>query len=409
MEKVVPIEKLQYEFTLIPVLHYEVAMNQLQPDKQVCLIGVKHPLRNRVIIHPFSGFPLQLKKKSYNAMRERAETVIRFLNFVIENNHKYKLKTFSDLNIEQGMAYLDSLVEKGVTEKYRNSEDNNLTKFYNYLAEKELLNFITTADFTWILTKKGDYLATLFPDARSTAKKNPRPLHNIKIDLLPFFLELAMMVVPRIVLGVYFQFMGGLRRSEVCNVIRAGVSPSGSYGEFGMNLWLGNTFQREDLRNRNATSVKKPRTQAIEVFSDYLPRLYKTHLENYLPTDGSGALFSNNKGQALTSRMYTYYFNKLKKAFIKELKSYKDTNLSAYALVLKTMKWGTHIGRGIFSNVMAEVTQDQVLLMLKRGDARPESSEAYMEDTEYRKKQSRDHLDNMYKKGVKKLKDTEEI
>jgi len=406
MDNIVAINKLNYKFIIKPTFHTKITRsgNELE---QLCLIGVKDNFRNRLLIHHFSEFVLKLKKRSYSSMKNRAETIVRFLNFVLENNHKYKITTFADLNKSHGTDYINNLVRNERSLSYVNTEDNNLTKFYYFLADKELLNSISTTEFKFIFNKnpqaKAGSLDTFFPDTENpSSKKTKRPLHTLQAELLVLFLELAKKFIPRNALGVYFQVMGGLRPSEVCNCTRTGISLYGQFGEFGMNV----TLQTQNFRarpSRVATSVKKPRVQSIEVFNDYLPNLFQTHIKNYLPTDGTLALFSNNSGQAITLQTYCRNFGKLKKEFIKTLASSSDPKLQAYAITLQSIKWGAHIGRGIFSNIMSEVTQSPIITKLKRGDKNIKSQECYMENTPTRKQQHSTAMDRMYEDGEKVL------
>lgn len=406
MDTVIAINKLKYKFVIKPTFHTKITRsgNELE---QLCLIGVIDTVRNRLLIHPFSEFVLQLKKKSYSTMKNRAETIVRFLNFLLENNYKYKLTTLADLHKTHGTDYLNHLVRNERSLLYINTEDNNLTKFYYFLADKELLNSISKTEFKFLISNKTQkeikQLETLFPDTENPSnKKTKRPLHTLEAELLVLFLELAKKVIPENALGIYFQVMGGLRPSEVCNCTRTGFSLLGQFGEFGMNVTLQTQYFRAKP-NRVATSVKQPRVQSIEVFHDYLPRLFERHIKNYLPTDGTLALFSDNRGQAITLQTYCRNFQKLKKEFIKTLASSSNPKLQAYAVTLQAIKWGAHIGRGIFSNIVAEITQSPILTKLKRGDKNIKSQERYMENTPTKKQQHAAAIDSMYDDGEKML------
>lgn len=408
MGELISINEIGYKFIIRAAYHRKVT-NSKDELEQICLIAVQHNTLNRHFIHPFSEFVLLLKKQSYSSMKNRAETVVRFLNFILNNNNKYKLKTFADLDVNHGTDYINNLVYNKRTISYRKTEENNLTKFYYFLACKKLLNLVNKDDFKFIMNNenkhpKAQYLESFFPEAEhSGRKRSNRHLHTMESELLVLFLETAKVVTPRIALGVYFQVMGGLRASEVCNCTRTGNTLYGMYGEFGVDVRLQNqNFTKKP--QRNATHVKKPRMQSIEVFHDYLPKLYKKHIENYLPSDGTLALFADRNGQAMTFRNYVYYFGKLKEAFIKNLEKSLNPKLQAYAITLKAIKWGTHIGRGIFSNIVSEITQSPIITKIKRGDSNIKSQEPYMENTATRKRQSAEALDKMYEEGYRLLK-----
>lgn len=383
--------------------------------QQLCLIAIKHVVRDKIVIHQFSEFVLKLKDKEFNTMKNRAETIVRFLNFILKakksNKDGYKINSFAELNVFHGTDYLNSLVGDGRAGSYVNAENNNLTKFYKFLAKKNLLNEISVDNFRFeekkVRGKTCKVLLTIFPEAdRPSTKKASKPLHHIDDDLIPVLLHLAEVITPQIALGFYFSIFGGLRGAEVCSCSKTGITLFGPDGESGINVTL-NTFYPRKNPMRDSAQVKKPRVQSIEVYGDWLPRLYKKHIKKYLPNDGSLALFSDKKGQALTKPMLHYYFGKLKKTFISYLETSDNTNYQIYAVTLKTVKWGFHIGRGMFSNIFAEVATETEL-MLKRGDANPESSRAYKANTKASRNRVNKHLDGMYKEAALKMNKDEE-
>ena len=54
--------------------------------------------------------------------------------------------------------------------------------------------------------------------------------------------------------------------------------------------------------------------------SKMLEKLYKNHIDKYIATDDSNALFVNKDGKAMADFSYRYYFNKLKHKFLERLK-----------------------------------------------------------------------------------------
>lgn len=405
MNKIVAINKNNpnISFTLIPTYHeFKKTGESDILKKHICLIGIRDSQTNRVIIHPFSQFVLEKKNDSYSTMKNRAETIIRFLNFILSNYSNYKMCSFSELNTWHGADYLNSLIYKDVSPNYFASEEKNLLKFYIFLAKKNLLENLTLKE---IQDRVNDSDGRLCKGAFehmgiSTRKKASNPLHNLERDIIPFFLNCAMKYTPRIALGVYFQIFGGLRASEVVNIKATGISINGLYASYGMSVDLKNQDFRTDIRNRRDSSVKVPRDQSIDVYGDYLPRLYKHHIESYLPSNGFDAFFVGLNGKPMTIKTYDYYFNKLKKCFINELKAVNSTILHNYAHFLEIKKWSTHIGRGTFSNVFADILDNSLQLALKRGDSNVNSSMVYIENNQKRQEQITSALNSMWNEAI---------
>lgn len=374
---------INYKFATIPTFHEEKVNRRSEPEKdQLCLIVVKHTKKNRELVHPFSEFVLEFKNKSYNTMKNRAETVVRFLNFILNNNHDYKLKSFSKLEKIHGEDYLNSLRRNGCSKSYFMREENNLTKFYYFLSKKELLDSDELKEhmFKWEETtmreKKIKYLVPIFKDAKQPSSKGEnKPLHNIDEEMLPDFLDLAARITPHIALGIYLQIFGGLRPSEVVTCSTTCATLYGPYGTNGMTLDIRTRYFSKNPTRKSAHS-KRGRIQNIEVFGNYLPDFYRNHIEKYLPKDDTLALFSNTRGRAMSYSVYYYQFKKLMLAFIGFLESSGNTNWEIFAMTLKTVKAGPHLGRGIFSNLMAEILDD-TRLMEARGDKNPDSVRPY--------------------------------
>lgn len=415
MGSVTFINRIDYKFITIPVFHESKVIGKEEPDRdQLCLIAMKYILRDRIVIHQFSEFILQLKGKEFNTMKARADTVVRFLNFVLKKKKEhvegYTISSFAELNKLHATDYLNSMVTKGCSPRYRNSEENNLTKFYEFLAKKEVLNSIRTDEFTKseIKVKGGgtkQVLEAFFTEAkRSKRKKSAKKLHYIEDEYIPLLLYLAEVHVPHIALAVYFAIFGGLRVSEVCSCFQPGISPRGPFGSRGMNVTV-ITRNRRKKPSRNAPFVKVDRVQSIKPYSDWLPRLYRQHIDKYLPTDGSPLLFSNKSGGDLSPAMLEYYFNKLKEKFLSCLESSKDVNDRVYATTLRSIDWSFHIGRGMFSNIMAEI-KSEAELMIERGDHHPDSVRPYKHNTKQANRKTCKHLDHMYKRGIRRLKET---
>ena len=79
---------------------------------------------------------------------------------------------------------------------------------------------------------------------------------------------------------------------------------------------------------------------------------------------------------------YRYYFSKVKNKFIERLKESKHAELRHYAIELGTVRWSTHIGRGTFSNIISNISENILEIAQARGDDCLDSSLVYLTDSD---------------------------
>ncbi|MDU5111987.1 MAG: hypothetical protein E6248_16260, partial [Clostridium sp.] len=328
-------------------------------------------------------------------------------------NNKYKLSTFSNLEIYHGEDYLTTVTSNGCSEKYFLLERNTLDKFYFFLSKKELLNKVGIKLFDEMKpsynennyrNRKGilPINGTIFRDyLYPSNKRSEKRLHHLKEDFVIPFIETALEVEPRIALGVFFQCFGGLRKSEVVNTRRSSISSFG-WGTTKLTININNEIISEKYKDYNQALNKSKRKQVVYNVGNYLPKLLKNHLidNTYYATDGSDALFSNKKGQLLTSKMYSYYFEKIKKEFINKLLRSNNVEVRLYGMFLNMENWSTHLGRGIASNFIADSTNSAHQVSAFRGDNLLESSITYTEDTSKFKEMIYKSGSEFYEKGM---------
>jgi len=72
------------------------------------------------------------------------------------------------------------------------------------------------------------------------------------------------------------------------------------------------------------------------------------------------------------------------------------------------MKWSTHIGRGTFTNIIAEDAENPYEIAYLRGDSNIDSSLTYMVSTERIHKKIEDKFSNMHEIYLPKLISREE-
>ena len=209
------------------------------------------------------------------------------------------------------------------------------------------------------------------------------------------------MVAKPIALGIYFQIFGGLRVSEVVNLKRTQVAHGMRKGDF--ILKLQNQNFRVDLKEH--PSVKKVRAQQVLQINDWGLSLFSDHIQLYQPMDGSNALFINRDGLPLSGRSYRQYFEKVKKTFIKLLEQKGDSEQKLLAHHLKYIKWSTHIGRGTFTNMVAENVENPYEIAHLRGDSNINSAITYMVSTNRIHKKIEGKFSQMHESYIPKLMD----
>ncbi|WJE54396.1 hypothetical protein QRE66_09255 [Bacillus cereus] len=334
------------------------------------------------VIHPVSEFLLSKYASSKpNTMKKYADILVVFLNYIQKKRKHLKLDSLFELKISHGIEFLNHLgtnvkVSNGTVRLY----ERTLTNFYVFLATKGFLPEIPPNQFVKKQNQWGKkYYLSPFKGVKYPKSANTKKEHIFPIQYLPLLIEISILVAPRITLGIYMQFMGGLRNGEVVNIIRTQATRRIKNGDFILDIKTRNF--RTDIKDRASSAVKRERTQEIFNVKGWLSVLFEDHLIKYKPLDGSNALFVNAEGKAMTSKSYSQYFNKVKKEFCNYLKVYGDKDDIAVSDHLRTVDWSTHIGRGTFTNMVAERTDNPFLLAYKRGDKVVNSALPYIAKT----------------------------
>ncbi len=345
--------------------------------KKYCVIGVRDTERNVEVIHPISDFIVsRWGRNKYNTQRKRVNEIIPFLNYLKDNRHSLGTESLSTLGIEAGTTHLNSLTHAGNGTSTVKEAERTLTEFYVWLAGKGILETMSLNDFKKVKSQYGTYYESPF-NCEYPSKKPSKLEHLLPMEYIPLLFELATIVAKPITLGLYIQIFGGLRVGEVLNIKRTQSLVRARKGDF--------TFKLEDQNFRtdikHSAHVKKPRYQTVMNVKDWLPILMNEHLSLYKPNDGSDALFVNRDGKAMSERSYRQHFDTLKQKFIKFLKESKETDAIVLGRHLESAKWSTHIGRGTFTNMIAEHAQTPNEIAHHRGDSNIQSSLTYMSDT----------------------------
>lgn len=386
--KVIPFNKVSpYKFH-VGFCRYEKEVSDNSKEKLTYVLIFVEYKKNGItlrLIHPVSEYLLKLsngrKRLKLNTVRAKAMYIVCFLNYIlIENGEKLNVRDIYDLKFEHAELYLNYYSTTAVGKSTVVACDRVLVYFYYYLAEKGVLLNHTVQDF--IVNKNNEGRITSIESPFDNVwypqqEKSTNLLHDIPNELVIPFIDTALDIAPKIALGVYFQFFGGLRVGEIVGIKKSNVTLKGHSGEYGILLNLKSNNLRYDLKHRtNGGTPKKSRKQYVFPYKgNILPRLYKIHITSF---SQKGPLFINQQGKAMTDDLYRYYFNKVKVEFCKRLLNSDDAKYRNYGLYLQSKKWSTHLGRGIFSNMIAEISPNLAHLRQSRGDSTFDAAFAYI-------------------------------
>jgi hypothetical protein len=375
--------------------------------KKFCLISIRRTNmatgEQVKIIHPVSEYILsRYSSREYNTMKKNVDNLIVFLNYLYNNNKKIGIALISELTLVHGRDFLNFIgLEKKLRKSTVQSYERTLTNFYVFLSDKGILETISKNEFQKVQGPWGKYYLSPFKGVRYPAASKKKIEHAFPLQYLPLLLEISIIVAPRITLGIYIQFMGGQRNGEVVNLKRTQAQRRVQNGDFIFKIE--NQKFRSDVKDHTSSEVKRPRTQEVFNIKDWLTTLFEDHITMYKTEDGSNALFVNARGKAMTAKSYSQYFNIVKKTFCSYLRVYGDEDDIVVADHLSTIDWSTHIGRGTFTNMIAERTDNLFLMAYKRGETNPESSMPYIVKTTKVRKKIEDSFKNLNNEYLPRL------
>lgn len=359
------------------------------------VIKLKNITNNKSRIHKTTDFLTHYRNNKPKYVSDIADNLVLFLNHIYFELNATELKNIEYLTFDIGANFLENY-SVGKSKNTVLRMERTLTKFYFFLASKNILYFIHQTDFTLAENKNKPIIHSPFTGLyKQFTSESNKPIHNLDPKLVYLFLDKAEETCPRILLGVYMQFFGGLRISEIISLQYSNLSIKGVNGQNGMIANIKSQTLRPDLKSSLIHQAKKSRRQVIIGIPALIQHIYLHHIQNY-KSPISNAIFTNTNGKAMTSDMYRYYFNKAKHAFINTLISSNDIILKSNGLFLQNQKWGTHIGRGIFSNMVAEYADNITEIAAWRGDSNLDSSLSYITDTKKIEQQIITVMNNLY-------------
>ncbi|MGI2773895.1 hypothetical protein [Bacillus cytotoxicus] len=325
--------------------------------------------------------------------------MIKFLNYInkqIENEAtefvNLKQEGLFGLRLIHGSQFISYLSLKARNEElssdYIYRIESYLIKFYQWLSTNQIIHEKINAE------KDSPFnnleLGTIYPGRDERVSEKLVDFGENRYELVQRFIKIAQDVAPDIVLGICFQFFGGLRAGEVVNLTKEAIeSPYyWNHTNLGERKFILKIRERHSELFKNKTNlqhegVKRPRNQAL-LTNPLLSLVYKEHkqhlkrLNNQNETKNPNALFiAKRTGEPMSGKTYTELFNKVKKEFLKKI---SDEGRTEDYLFLTDKKWSTHIGRGIFTNFLLQIGATIPEIAIARGDKNLSSVMSYVED-----------------------------
>jgi hypothetical protein len=369
--------------------------------EKVIGIGIFDKEKKFIMPSPLTNFirsNYRGKNSSLSSQRNAAYEITKFLNYTleqIENNDDDFSNLFHqglfDLSLVHGSSYITFLSLKArngeLDSDYIYRIEKYLIKFYKWLSDNKIIKETIQSDCSPFMDLE---LGTIYPGRSEKVKSKLVDFGKNRLELSLLFINIAKIEAPEIVLGICFQFFGGLRVGEVVNLTKDSIeSPyfwnNQDYGKDKFIL-LVRDRQKElfpDKKNLQHEQVKRPRNQAL-LLNPILSQIYQEH-KSYLEKltkqglvlNNSALFISKNTKSPLSGKTYKQSFRKVKKAFLNYLS--KNNRVDDY-LFLAEKNWSTHIGRGVFTNILLEIGGTIPEIAIARGDKNINSVLAYVEE-----------------------------
>jgi integrase len=373
----------------IEIKHFYKGQEKKEKVLNICY---KNEL-NCVLPHPVTDFIrlyYQNKGLSLNSQKNAARELCKFLNFINEqisnNNINYdelKYLGITGIRIEHFVGYFEMLYAQGVKKTNFDFSIKTLTNFIYYLNKNHIVENQIILDERYEVGQglKIAELGIQRPKKNFSNKHKLKDFGENKNLMIKEFLTLALKIHPEIALGVAFQIYGGLRAGEVVNLKRGSVSKKNNV--FILEIRDNQEELFNHLNDTTKEQVKNERNQMV-LPKRLVEEIYEKHLM-YLENLGTEhcALFVGPKGLPISGSMYQKKFDNIKEYYIESLSKaegrYEDF------ILLKESYWGSHIGRGLFSNILLDLNLNPTQVAILRGDSNIDSVLKYVDKKQNKK------------------------
>lgn len=364
---------------------YPVIMEQfILPNNQVIELP---SIFNKFTYNKFKNKPISVPKNENS-------TITQFLNYIREEVLLGEDSSFTILKDKKinGLSFYHLA-------KFLNYSIDVCDNSYSTIKQKErrLMNFYKQLTSAKLIDVKWKY-HVLYDSTESKKRRfYESPLDTIeynvayppkKVDInkivdlddsaIDLLLDTCEKDVPDILFAIALCMYGGLRKGEVVNLR---VQDLRLFDD--KNIMVANIKDRPELfigRLLSESGAKKPRNQVILNDNGRLYDYYEKHMKERLKRLSNNnritdALFVDTNGRPLTGSNYIHRFSKLKKLFLEAMELDKYAEFT----YLEENKWGSHICRGIFTNLCVRRGYARSLEELRtlRGDRNTKSSEPY--------------------------------
>lgn len=372
-------------------------------EKDKVFICIKNEYTNLLIPHPVTNFltdQYERRSLSIKTIKNHANHLVGFLNYLLHNHNqdKYLDKGLNELELKHGAEYITYLTKKVKIENKSSqlvySTENVLIKFYEWLTKRGIIQmdfkFENYAYYKGYKQKRVSpfnsfLLGTQYPRNNKVVNVNRlKDFGDGRIDLVNLFIKVAQLIAPEIAFGIALQFYGGLRRGEVINLIRSSVREPNlnGTGEFLVEIADNQNLLFPNKKNTDWEQVKSPRLQLIfkvpivmDTYNNHKKYLKQLKIKNKL-LNAEALFISPYSGKPITGMGYWERFNKIKNEFLEEVLKYDEESY----LLLNSRPWSTHIGRGVFTNIIVFMLNwSAEELRIIRGDKNIQSSKEYIE------------------------------
>ena len=362
--------------------------------KQKVYIGIKDKESKKVIINPVTSLLRTWSSKKLYTQLQYAQKVTNFLNYVYFDSKS--VKRFDEINVNHVVEFINMLTAEGQARSYVLEHKRLLTTFFYYaVSHYDNICAISKENFkinnkNMVVWPKLD-VQILLPSVAAGHDRKRNKITNLDLPLVFRFIELAMYETPNCAFGFYFLFFGGLRASEVCHLMDRDL-PSKISNKAYFSINVEDKIIDEDLKYADISENKKNRKQMVL----YIKDLYEELFVLWKLQCHSGPIVQKKSGGGMTERGFAKNFRKVKNILIKKLEesTYEEDRL--LAINLSSYDWGTHIGRGVFSNIIADNTKNPYLISVARGDSSFSSALPYISESEETLQNTTKIINNMY-------------
>jgi len=366
--------------------------------KDSCIgIGVKE--NDQIILpSPLSNFiksEYRNKGKAINSQRNAAFAITRFLNHLFEKTDNYTElihKGLPALTLNHGADYITYLSLKTRVKEldsyYVKTEIKYINKFYYWMNKQHILNEKFELIYNSIpfgrkninvesnLFEIND-LDIILPTKNKVISNKLKDFGANRNKLILHFIRTAQKLEPLLALGLALQIFGGLRRSEVINLKTSSLKWSNRSLVIEVRDNQKELFP--DALNKADLQVKSERDQ-ICLCPEIIKSLYENHvslLEKQKLKNESALFISYRTLKPLKGKRYSAKLEKIKQHFLDEL---LENNYMEDYLLLANNRWSTHVGRGIFTNILIDLGLTPTQIALARGDKSIQSSLSYVDE-----------------------------